>query len=429
MGTALMLLPLLTLGIIASFFLQSAIGSFRLVAEEVTEELMPIVFAQTLIARATVPVHKYLIENDSASRGRFDGLASEVDASMDRLVAGPFASEQESALVISAQEEWEAARATAAAILDLADPTGNREGAVLMEQLDRQIGGTIDLLTSVYGPARQEISEEIVNAESIGRLVFLVIATAFGAGLAIAIISATALARSILVPIRALEDGVRHVGQGAIGHRVKLGRRDELGRLATAFNEMLDKLEKTQAELEDMSIRDPLTGLINSREFRRCLKLDIAQARRYGRPLSLLMLDADLFKVVNDTYGHQAGDEALRAIACLIQREVRSMDRVARYGGEEFAIILPETTMFGAISVAERIRSSVANRPIVVSQTLAIDLTVSIGIATYPTGAREIMSDQWLVAQADQALYVAKRQGRNRVEPCPGLPDQLTPLV
>jgi diguanylate cyclase (GGDEF)-like protein len=124
------------------------------------------------------------------------------------------------------------------------------------------------------------------------------------------------------------------------------------------------------------------------------------------------MLDLDYFKKVNDTYGHQAGDHALTAVTGLLVRELRRVDEIARYGGEEFAIILPETSGTEAMIFADRIRQAVAARPVPVSGTEEINLTVSIGLAVYPHDA-ETGDD--LVNLADKALYRAKNEGRNRV--------------
>jgi two-component system cell cycle response regulator len=155
-----------------------------------------------------------------------------------------------------------------------------------------------------------------------------------------------------------------------------------------------------QAEL--LATTDGLTGLLNRRTFNAQLQGRLREAQRYNRPLSLLLLDVDHFKKVNDTYGHPAGDAVLRGIAALAQKQARETDIVARYGGEEMALILPETDGHGAHAIAERIRKAVAaaSHP---SERGAIQVTLSIGVATWPGPG------------ADKALYRAKQAGRNRV--------------
>jgi diguanylate cyclase (GGDEF)-like protein len=191
---------------------------------------------------------------------------------------------------------------------------------------------------------------------------------------------------------------------------VTVDGQDELRQLAGTFNAMAERLQKSQAALEELSAHDGLTGLYNYREFQRRLAEEVERHHRYERPFSLLMLDLDHFKKVNDTHGHQAGDEVLRAVADRIRAEVRPADHVARYGGEEFAVILSETLGSGALAVAERICAAIAARPIALAEG-AVPITVSIGVAAIPEDAE---SGEQIIAAADQSLYAAKNAGRNR---------------
>jgi len=172
----------------------------------------------------------------------------------------------------------------------------------------------------------------------------------------------------------------------------------------------------SEETLRALAVRDDLTGVWNRREMFRLLNEESSRADRHGRPLSLIMLDIDSFKLVNDTYGHQAGDASLKQIARTIEDSVRSFDRVARYGGEEFAVILPETVGLDALAVAERIRARVAAQAILIGQQNGVDLriplTVSSGIATI-VGAQPASVDE-MIREADASLYVAKASGRNR---------------
>jgi diguanylate cyclase (GGDEF)-like protein len=163
-------------------------------------------------------------------------------------------------------------------------------------------------------------------------------------------------------------------------------------------------------KLERSAVCDPLTGLYNRRELMSHLDFTTAGAERYQTPLSLIMLDIDHFKDVNDSYGHQAGDEVLQTVARIMRDSVRSGDLLARYGGEEFTIVCPHTEGDGAIVIAERIRRAVMETP-VAARTGKIPVTLSAGIATYPRHG----SAEKLLKDADQALYEAKRSGRNRV--------------
>jgi diguanylate cyclase (GGDEF)-like protein len=170
-------------------------------------------------------------------------------------------------------------------------------------------------------------------------------------------------------------------------------------------------------ELHEHATRDALTGALNRRHFVEQCNQELARRRHAGEPVSLLFVDADNFKAVNDQYGHRCGDQVLQILARRIRQMVRTGDIVARYGGEEFVIMMPNASLESAREIAERLRRHVAAYPIraAVPEGALIEITVSIGIATFATGhsgsrLRELMQ------AADDALYNAKRAGRNRVE-------------
>lgn len=174
----------------------------------------------------------------------------------------------------------------------------------------------------------------------------------------------------------------------------------------------IKRLDVLQAE----NITDELTGIYNRRHLERCLELEIAGAQKLKTPLSILMLDLDHYKDINDKYGHQAGDQMLRCIGNLLQKVTRRMDIVARYGGDEIVVILPNTDHEVASAIADRIRWAVEEKsPGLQSQfcrTKNIQCTVSIGVATLPECR---MDGNQLLQMADTALYQAKESGRNCV--------------
>jgi diguanylate cyclase (GGDEF)-like protein len=164
--------------------------------------------------------------------------------------------------------------------------------------------------------------------------------------------------------------------------------------------------------MKKMAVTDGLTGLFNHREFYQSLRRELDRARRYRHKISLLIIDVDDFKQFNDRFGHPSGDFALRKIGELLKKCARTTDIIARYGGEEFAVILPESTPGGALMVAERIKTEVADHNFIPSADHPVHLTVSIGIFNSDSG--EVSEDQ-MVSLADEASYVAKKSGKNRV--------------
>jgi len=172
------------------------------------------------------------------------------------------------------------------------------------------------------------------------------------------------------------------------------------------------KLAESFAALRQLAIHDQLTGLINRREFDRILRDEQDRALRFDDPVSLLLIDVDHFKSVNDTHGHQVGDVVLREIAARLGAHVRDVDRVARFGGEEFAVVLVHTDRATGAEAGRRLCAAVAARPVTVSATMNLPITISVGVATLPTDANDA---EGLIAAADKAMYAAKAAGRNRV--------------
>jgi diguanylate cyclase (GGDEF)-like protein len=167
-------------------------------------------------------------------------------------------------------------------------------------------------------------------------------------------------------------------------------------------------LKDIAGEFEQLSVTDPLTGLLNRRYMEARLEEEIKRSNRHGFPMSFLMLDVDNFKSYNDAFGHPAGDEALKLVGHVIRETLRGADVAARYGGEEFSILLPQTPGHEAAAIAERIRANIANTKFPHRQ-----VTTSIGVASC---SAELCAAGPMVEAADKALYAAKRLGRNRVQ-------------
>ena len=194
---------------------------------------------------------------------------------------------------------------------------------------------------------------------------------------------------------------------------------DLLLRINVVLKNRSEKKENNRKleELTNLTIRDDLTGLFNSRQFYRHIAQEVDRSNRYFRPLSLILMDIDKFKTLNDTYGHLFGDKIISGMGEIIQSAIRMQDTAYRYAGDEFTILLPETELERAIAVAERVRQAIEIETRVLSDPKPLKVTVSIGVVEYLTD-EEI---KCFVHRADSAMYESKRKGRNKISLAPAL--------
>ena len=237
---------------------------------------------------------------------------------------------------------------------------------------------------------------------------------------------------AIVQPIEALSDGARRVSRGELELEIPVTRgHDEIGLLTRTFNDMTRKLRKNQVEIEaaihqltvqkreleqaneqlsQLSITDGLTKLHNHRFFQDHLTREIKRVQRSGDPLSMLLVDIDDFKRLNDRLGHAAGDELLTRIARIMDESMRASDLLARYGGEEFVILAANTDLTGAATLGEKVREAVSEKSFLLDETMRLEkVTVSVGVAQYKGDRKAFFQ------AADRALYRAKAQGKNCV--------------
>lgn len=245
------------------------------------------------------------------------------------------------------------------------------------------------------------------------------------------VFAATAYRLGLIIvrPLERLADGAAQLTMGALDVDLPATRAGEVGALTRIFNEMVARLRQGQQEIADansrlrvkneelerLSVTDGLTGLTNHRALMQRLHEEALRSRRNKHPFAVIMADVDHFKQYNDEYGHPQGDIVLKQVAQILQQTTRTVDCVARYGGEEFAVLLPETSIAGALEVAERIRVRVET-----SNFPGRRVTLSVGVAEFP---RHDDDPQGVIAVADAALYVAKREGRNQVARPPAKAD------
>jgi len=382
---------------------------------------------------SVMPPNDYLITGELAEKEKFARLAEQVDSGFSRLRDSE-THKAHFALLANAEEVFTRIKRKSAEIFALSDPVGSMAGRRLMREIDELSHEIVSNRLSIYFDVeKDELRTEVAASEAAFAKMNRLLLIGVSASAVISVLLILYLIRSIIRPIRIFKEGAFLIGRGNLDYRIGLRDGFEINLLVDEFNRMAGMLQESYERLEDkveertqklndanemlreLSVTDGLTGAYNHRHFYERLKAEIERARRNKRPLSLLMVDIDDFKNYNDTHGHIEGDAVLKGVAECMMKSVRGQDFVARYGGEEFAIILPETDLDGAVSMAERIRLYILSRNFPSEETQPGGvISVSIGAATLsPASPPE---PEFLIKEADDALYLAKSRGRNRVE-------------
>lgn len=282
-----------------------------------------------------------------------------------------------------------------------------------------------DFSTVINRASENEFSEVDERGKQLGDKVLLLKLRAWVVGpivLTILIITGLFFLRGILRPLAQLNAASEDIAKGDFDVSVPVDRNDEIGQLAQTFNHMAVKrcraedrlkiakvrLEEKNLELDLLSKTDHLTGLYNRLYIESCLLNEVEKALRYKRAFSIMIIDLDKFKSINDHYGHNMGDEVLRQISKLLAGRTRTTDVVGRWGGEEFIVLCPETDSEQGRVLAENLRYM---SELQTFSGVEKTITVSIGVAQY----NGVETEQQLLYRADQALYEAKANGRNRV--------------
>ncbi len=335
--TSIMLVPMLLMAAAGAFFFVKIVDDVGEAEEEVRRELVPVINLQTLLLKAVMPPNDYLIHGHQEERENFSRLADNVDRALEALDETHFGEQEERDILRRVNDLWQQARGLGDELVMVPYPLKDRQAtAQRMELFDKVIDDAIIEFDHLHRYVIDELGEHVERVERTKADASVTTLVAFAIAILIAVIGALVLARTILNPIRTLDEGVSALREGHLNHRVNMPSDDELGKLGRTLNDMAIRIEH-------LATRDELTGLYVRREFKRFFREEISRAARSGRPFSLLLVDADHFKDINDRYGHRAGDRVLRTLALVLNRDMRAVDRVARIGGEEFAVIMPAT--------------------------------------------------------------------------------------
>ncbi|MCF8476646.1 MAG: diguanylate cyclase [Pseudolabrys sp.] len=399
---------------------RALLNSYESSVAEARFELMPAHSLQVSLREVEHLAYLYVIEADRSATGRLQALVETIARQFQQLseVQSQFATVEHAHSDVSvpdAVKAWQSAHVATLKVFD--QVPGSTEAVAALTAAHNAIDPVYNEISNFHRGSMEDLQLRLGSALAVARWTYFTIFGAILAGLTVLIALGVVVGRSVLQPISKLQVAAQSLSKKDFSHRVRLrNNRDELGQLGRALNVASIVLQRLYRELERRSTLDGLTGALNRAAFDTHLSEECARADRHEHPLSLLMVDIDFFKHVNDNYGHQTGDQVLRTLVSLLNAASRPGDVVARYGGEEFAIIFPETDAGGALAMAERIRQTIEAHAFTDMAGETFKLTVSVGCASWTSGA---MTPHALVRESDAALYRAKKTGRNRVVSAP----------
>ncbi len=400
LALAVMLIPVAAVATIGVAGFRASVGGLHTFRSETVDEGVLIESITDMLVEADDLGESYVETQDPVEGVRFDALSVRIGRGFNELEA--LASSEQDAPALYARQLW--LQATQEIEIAIAFPRGSTD--TRLDTFHDRIDEAAATVADLYAINLSQVSDEISSLEERESLQLLAFLATLLISTIVAYLLARRLRRSIMTPLLSLQRAASRVGDDDLSHRISVTGDDELARVSEAFNSMAGKVQETRDELHYQALHDPLTGLPNRTLFMDRMHHAIARAARRGTPMSVLYLDLDGFKAVNDTRGHEAGDDVLVAVASHLKRSLRAEDAVARLGGDEFAVLLEEDRT-GAIRAAERIMATFKEE----SENAGGDVvTASIGIATLGKG-QEL--DE-LLRQADAAMYAAKAEGKAR---------------
>ncbi|MBB6184381.1 GGDEF domain-containing protein [Oleiagrimonas soli] len=399
---ALLLLPLAILSAVSMTVLNEQGEAFRASVEESVHTLLPLTTLEHYLQRALVD--ELLAESHQAAPD-FAGLTDSIDKSFSSLRVGTYSQDLPQDVMNDAHLAWMHAKP---GVQRLVEQVRSVHAVVPQDGTDytRQ---ELERAIQDVSTARQHLSAVIearyerAAAQRHRQLVGLV--WGWVLTLTVAIVLAGAFLYSLVRPMRQLAQAAREIGNGRTGVRVPVEGQDELTALAACFNDMAASWETTRQTLVTEATEDPLTGTLNRRATLALLTAELEAGLRAHQPFSLLVLDLDRFKSINDRFGHAAGDRALCWVVDKVRGLLREGDHLGRYGGDEFIVLLPRTGKAQAERIAQRIVQAVGEAAVREPAYPG----VSVGVATAPDAGRDATA---LVEAADAALYKHKQRHR-----------------
>jgi len=397
---ALLLLPLAALSMASLVVLNDQEATFRETVEESIHTLLPLSTLEHYLQRALVDELK---AQSNESVPNFTELTENIDKSFSSIDGSAHDTDLQADLVGDARKAWVHARPSVQSLIEQVHSMHQDRD----EASRQEAQASLQLAISDIGMARQQLAQAVearyTDAVAARRSQLMWLIWSWIVTLAVAALLIIALLHSLLGPVRALIRVTRHLEQGVTDARAPVTGNDEFTALAEHFNQMAAHWEATRESLRSEAAQDPLTGGIDRRGIMTALGKALAADGRTGQPTSILLMDLDHFKRINDRFGHAAGDRALLWVTAQMRAVLREGDFLGRYGGDEFLAVLPATDRLQADQVAQRMARVIGE-----GAAAAADYpSLSIGVACAPA---EGSHPEDLIKAADQALYEVKRQ-------------------
>jgi diguanylate cyclase (GGDEF)-like protein len=354
----------------------------------------------------------YCVDGENRHAVDYKQLSNGIEASLAKLAAGVKDHALEVLDVNKVAADWRELATFSRSILAGESLHGSPEAGRRTKEFEARVDRLDHHLAKVYDDV--DAQNEQMHTRVLGDLEFsqgLAVA-AFVVSIIFAILGIGLINRSLVSSMDKLAAGALRLAAGDREHNIEVRVPRELVNVADAFNLMTSQILEQEKALARVARTDGLTGLYNRREFDRMLTDEIQRGKRYDTTFGLILCDIDHFKNFNDTRGHQAGDDALRAVSRTLQEGLREVDKACRFGGEEFVLILSGCDAEGALQTAERLRAAVEALEITLDEEPTANVTMSLGVASYPGDGA---TSQSLLKSADLALYESKERGRNRV--------------
>ena len=386
-----------------------AIAAFRHVSDRQQTEIIPAQHIAMTMWDTAVRVDEFVIDGNPTHQAAFREARTRIDTNFAQLLDSLAAQPVARALATQANEAWNIARGLGEELTSVSRPATAPETIELMERFDGEVRLASDSINAAIEQLEEEIEDDQLAADlAYERALWL---AGIGAGVCLLTIIAGVIliGRVMVASVDRLVDGATRFAEGDRTHRIDVRVPPELRKVANEFNRMIVKIDAYEDVLAERALKDVLTGLPNRRAFEEAAGKQWERSQLAGEPLTLLQIDVDHFKRINDTFGHGVGDQVLRWVADILSKQLRVGHAAFRTGGEEFTVLIPATGASDALAIAERLRAAVSGAPFEAAGD-PISVTISIGSAD----SRSFASLSEMIAAADAALYQAKAQGRNR---------------